>query len=334
MSPSPGTSTRAPARYGFLATRRWVSLVLFMLLVSAVCVRLGMWQYDRHAERSAEVAQVDAAYDADPVPAEQLLDADAEVTPDLEWLPVELTGRYLDGATVLLRNRSVSGTPAVRVVTPFLAEVDGRSLVVPVDRGWLPAEAGLVADPDVPEAPSGTRSVMARLRGPEQPVGRSAPTGQVYSMDTAQVLDAAADVADVSAAAGSPQLSGYAQLAGQDPDATPAPYPEPDVGLGPHLSYAVQWWLFAVGALVGLVVLVRREAHDLDAAPDGGVGPDGPAHATTEPDAATEPDSGAVPAPGSDGSDGSDGRGRRHRRRRPSAEEEEDAIVDAQLRRR
>src|SRR5690625_4421712 len=28
---------------------------------------------------------------------------------------------------------------------------------------------------------------------------------------------------------------------------------------GPHLSYAFQWWVFAAGALVGLVVLARRE---------------------------------------------------------------------------
>ncbi len=67
----------------------------------------------------------------------------------------------------------------------------------------------------------------------------------------------------------------------------------PSTDLGPHLSYAFQWWVFAAGALVGAVILLRRD----EPAPDCGRRPPPPR-----------------PAP----------------RRRGRAEEEEDALLDAQ----
>lgn len=43
--------------------------------------------------------------------------------------------------------------------------------------------------------------------------------------------------------------------------------PEPDHdSIGPHMAYAVQWWLFTAGVPVGWVILVRREKRDRAAA--------------------------------------------------------------------
>lgn len=43
--------------------------------------------------------------------------------------------------------------------------------------------------------------------------------------------------------------------------------PEPDHdSIGPHMAYAVQWWLFAAGVPVGWFILVRRERRDRSAA--------------------------------------------------------------------
>ncbi len=65
----------------------------------------------------------------------------------------------------------------------------------------------------------------------------------------------------------------------------------PSTDLGPHLSYAFQWGVFGLGSLVGAVILLRREAV-ADRAPRG----DQP----------------------------------RRTARRPTAEQEEDALLDAQ----
>ena len=50
----------------------------------------------------------------------------------------------------------------------------------------------------------------------------------------------------------------------EPPDApeTLTPVPVPDLGDGPHLSYAVQWFLFAAVAVIGYPLLLRRQARD------------------------------------------------------------------------
>jgi cytochrome oxidase assembly protein ShyY1 len=53
------------------------------------------------------------------------------------------------------------------------------------------------------------------------------------------------------------------QLAGQEPplaDDQPVLLEEPDTGLGPHLSYALQWFVFTAMLLVFWPLLIRRSA--------------------------------------------------------------------------
>lgn len=280
-------------RYAFLLSARWLGLIAVLVVVSVTCVRLGIWQWDRHVGRSALVEQVETAYDADPVPVADLVEPGEPVTADIQYRPVFLEGSYVEDGTVLLRNRPVNGANAVHVVTPFVADVGGQEIVVVVERGWLPAAA---ADGAVPRAPEGDVTLVARLRVGEDvdPRGRQPPVGQTYTLAPGDVLAAAATVTELGEAAELPLLDGYAQLADPGPVTArqPEPFPYPDTDLGPHLSYAFQWWVFAVGAIVALVVLARREAHEDDALP-------------------------LEPAP---------------RRHRPTAEDEEDALVEAQLR--
>ncbi|NLE70750.1 MAG: SURF1 family protein [Actinomycetales bacterium] len=270
---------------------RAAAVVGVAVLVAAGCVLAGRWQWTRHADRSAEVARVAAHYDAAPVPAEDLLAPDgseAVDVADLAWRPVTLVGRYV--GTALLRNRPTSGTPAVHALG--LLEVEGGRLdgaVVVLDRGWLPAAEADGADARGPAPPSGTVTVVARLRPAEQPSGRDAPAGQVQRIVPDEVAAAAGTDGHV--------LGGvYGAVATEDgaPPAGVQPLPRPEADLGPHLSYAFQWWVFAAGALVGAVVLLRRDA--------------------------------AEARPGTSGSGRTSGP---RRRRAPTAEDEEDALLDA-----
>jgi len=49
----------------------------------------------------------------------------------------------------------------------------------------------------------------------------------------------------------------YAQAVGPQ-DALPIPADPPDLGEGPHLGYAVQWFSFAAIGLIGWLVIVAR----------------------------------------------------------------------------
>ena len=60
------------------------------------------------------------------------------------------------------------------------------------------------------------------------------------------------------------------QLADQtppQPGSLPIPVPLPTLSEGPHLSYAIQWFSFAVVAFVGAVILLRRDRGAATGAP-------------------------------------------------------------------
>ena len=48
------------------------------------------------------------------------------------------------------------------------------------------------------------------------------------------------------------------------PGALPVPIPLPELDDGPHLSYAVQWFIFSACAVVGWVLVVRKSAKTRD----------------------------------------------------------------------
>lgn len=285
-------------RFGFLLTPRWLRMIGLTILISLACSAAGWWQWNRHTVRLAAVEQVEANYDATPVPLEEVLAGPgAALAPRDVWRPVSATGTFPAGGTVLLRNRPVSGNPALHVLAPLVVTMpDGSSAVLVVDRGWLPA--GSEEQPAaLPRLPAGDVDVVVRLRAPEAPANRAAPPGQAYAVNPAEVLERSDVDEDVKAL---PVLAGYGLLASERPPgaAAPRPLPRPDDDLGSHLSYTFQWWLFAIGAYVGLAVLARREAAALE----------GPA-----------PPAPAGPRRGRAGS------------RRRSAEQEEDALIDEQL---
>lgn len=296
----PGRPDGAPdrARYGFLLTPRWLRLIGLTILVSLACSGAGWWQWNRHSARLDAVEQVEANYDATPVPLPDLLAGPGEALPAGDvWRPVTVRGTFPADGTVLLRNRPVSATPAVHVLAPLVVAMpDGESAVLVVDRGWLRAGSEEQAA-RLPGLPAGTVDLVVRLRAPEAPANRPAPPGQAYAVNPAEILQASA-VGDTVKAL--PVLAAYGLLAQERPASAEAPLrlPRPDTDLGSHLSYTFQWWLFAIGAFVGFAVLARREARDLGASPEA------PGRAS--------PAGGAGP-------------------RRRSAEQEEDALIEEQL---
>lgn len=239
------------SRWGFLRTRRWVGVAAIAVVVAVVCVLLGIWQWNRHEDRAAANDLVNTNYDLPPAPLADV--ADGAVPADAVWRSVELEGSYV-GEQVTVRNRPVDGNAAARVLAVLRTEDDDGARLVVVDRGWLP----LGDDAPVPPAyPDGEVTVVGRVREAEAPDARTAPAGQVYRIEPETV--AAATGAD-----GGDLLDGYV-LATTEDGAAPAglePFPRPETTPGSHLSYAFQWWVFAAGALVGFVVLARREAAE------------------------------------------------------------------------
>jgi cytochrome oxidase assembly protein ShyY1 len=246
--------------YRFLLTPRWLRLFAAALAVAAGCVALGFWQLDRFDQKRARSDLVHANVAARPVAPDQLLAVGRHLVPRQEWRRVEAQGRYDEAHQLLVRNRPMEGAIGYYVLTPLVVP-DGPALLV--NRGWVPIGATARTRPDVPPAPTGQVTVIARLRLSEPSDHKAAPlSGQVRRIDVPAI--AATMPYDV--------YGGYGELVEQRPAAgsSPAALPPPDPGLGPHLAYAFQWFVFALIALGGVVVLARREARE--AAPAASVG--------------------------------------------------------------
>jgi cytochrome oxidase assembly protein ShyY1 len=237
------------------AAVRWTAYIAVAVVFAIACGFLANWQFTRNAERSRQLALVEANYDAAPVTLDEIVPAGGSLSPEDEWRPVRLVGTYLADQQLLARNRAHGGTAAFEVLVPFRLE-DGRILVI--DRGWVPPGRDQPGPDTVPAPPEGEVTVIARLRAgePLPSSGRSAPEGQVPTINLALVADALRP-GDASAL----ERSAYGVMASEDPaPATrPEPLEDPSEDPGPHLSYAIQWILFAVMGFVFIGYVIRTE---------------------------------------------------------------------------
>jgi cytochrome oxidase assembly protein ShyY1 len=247
--------------YRFLLRPKWLAFHLLIAVLVVTMVNLALWQLRRLDERQAFNAQVAANQDATPKPVEELLppntDTAATATGALQWYPVTASGTYLADQAVLVVNISQDGSPGVDSVVPLQLD-DGRLLIV--NRGFV-AEGDTVPDP-----PEGTVSIVGRLR-PSQKRG----TGQLSDPAEGTLTEIhRVDLNRLQMQLPAPVVAMYVDLLASEP-AEPAGQiamvAAPKLDNGPHLSYAVQWFIFTIAALVGWVLAVRRSArrHGSDA---------------------------------------------------------------------
>ncbi len=234
----------------FLLSARWAGYLALVIAFAIACSALGAWQLARRAEAHAAVVKLDANYDSPPVPLGSLLPTLGSFEESQEWSPVELRGSYLSDAQLLVRTRPLGGNPGFEVLVPFRLE-DGAVFVV--DRGWVPTGSAQDAPDAVPAAPEGVVTVIARLKpGEPRLPGRTAPEGQIATIE----LD------DIAELLGQPTYTGaYGLMVTESPAALerPTPRPKPARDEGPHLSYAFQWFVFALLGFLGLGWAVRQE---------------------------------------------------------------------------
>jgi len=251
------------------AGARWAGYIGFAVVFAIACGFLANWQFTRNADRDEQLGLIAANYDADPVPLSELIPDGADFDPADEWHPVLLVGEYLDDEQLLVRNRPHGGTSAFEVLVPFRV-TDGRVIIV--DRGWVaPGESSPEPD-DVPAPPTGETTVVARLK-PGEPLprsGRTAPEGQVPTIHLPLIAG--------TVASGEAALTDvYGLMVSEDPAPATAPQAlaSPSADPGPHLSYAIQWILFAIMGFVFIWYMIRTERRHRreDAAEAAGAAP-------------------------------------------------------------
>jgi surfeit locus 1 family protein len=214
----------------------------------AAFIALGNWQTHRAQEKRALAAKVDAALAGAPLrlPAHQVEAATFTLR------RVVAQGEFVPAHTVFLDNKMHQGRVGYEVVTPL--RLAGGTLHVLVDRGWAPAGPRRNLLPQVP-TPGGEQRIeglaLGHLPRAFEPFAR-VPQGRVW-----QNLR----LADFSRASGLTLLPLVIEQWSDTPDGLVRDWPRPDSGAARNESYALQWYLFAVLALVLFVVHSFREGR-------------------------------------------------------------------------
>lgn len=242
--------------YRFAARPKWIAGHVLAVVAVVGFVNLGFWQLRRHDERAAVNHTIDERMSSGAADLLELVAAVGESPELLEFRRVSATGSYVTEQEVLWQARTRDGRSGHDVLTPL--QVGGRAVMV--DRGWVPIDA---TGPPVAEA--------APARGEVEIVGVIRP-GQERSglgpidPDTGDLERVSrVDIPKLQRQVDLELYPFYILLEADDPpprSGLPLVQPIPVSESGPHLGYAVQWFVFAAIAAVGYPVLLRRTARD------------------------------------------------------------------------
>lgn len=228
---------------GDMRLRTLLSLVV-PVLAAATFARLGLWQLSRHAERVALNSGLSDRLSRPPIAFDSL----TRDTLESRWRRVTITGRFRYDLEQIHAGRTSEGSPGVHLLTPL--ERDGTDTLVLVTRGWVYS-----ADAATAELARWRERDTVAIDGYVLPLpyaGDAPPADRPF-----RTLNAAA----LSARLGRPVAPLRIVMTSDSTaraDSVPRRLPPPVVDGGPHKSYAIQWFAFALIALSGGVLLFRR----------------------------------------------------------------------------
>lgn len=230
------------------------SLLFFSgcLLAAAVFVRLGVWQLSRLGERRARNALALAARAMPPISLDDPVDAAHLTGASANNRRVRVTGRYDHAADIVIRGQSEGGVPGVRIVTPF-RPLRGDTAVL-VHRGFVTS-----GDARTVDLASLHEDGVVTVTGIAFE-GAATGDGGEPREEGGQLTWRRLDMQALRQRLPYP-LQSYTIL--QLPDSNQPKLPRRDdpplLDDGPHLSYAIQWFSFAVTAIVvGSIIGFRR----------------------------------------------------------------------------
>ena len=214
-------------------SRRTFLPIAIAAVFATACIMLGTWQLRRRAERAARNASVAARLAEAPAPL-------TAAAPLRRYQRVFMTGVADYSQQLVLTHRTREGSPGVHLLTPV--RVAGRDTLILVNRGWVYSFDASRIDA-VPWRESDTLVVQGWLD--------SMPEGTPAPIDERRI--ARLELAKIRPLLASP-VSPFVVVATGESVAVrnrPARLPPPSLDPGPHLSYAIQWFSFALIALVG-----------------------------------------------------------------------------------
>src|SRR5918992_161211 len=231
--------------------RRMILFALIAVAAATLFIRLGFWQLDRLAQRRARNAVLTARIAAAPAPWSD--------TTAVRYRRVRLAGRADYDREIVLAGRSRGGSPGVNLVTPLW--LTGSDTAVLVNRGWVYSPDATSVD-HARWREGDTLSVEGYVEAFTEPGPGDLPANQRIARRLSHQAVSARfpyPIAPAYVVAIDPQRpAGRQASVSPDVPVRPGP-PAPDEG--PHFGYALQWFAFALIAVVGAGIAISRRVE-------------------------------------------------------------------------
>lgn len=245
-------------RRWFWLRPKWVVGHVLCLTLIVLFVRLGFWQLSRLHQKEARRELVTTRMHDVPEPLDQVLAGDPSPA-QVAYRRVTASGTWHPAQTLLVRSRTLDGRPGYYVLT-VLDLGEGRGIVV--NRGFAPSGGGgepaLRRAVEVPAAPARVEGIL-RPQEEKTHFGAADPaTGTLTVLNRIDVRRIQQQTPSLRLVTSALQLTAPAPRSGGVPELLPLPATD----LGPHKSYAFQWFSFAAVGAIGWPLLLRRTGRD------------------------------------------------------------------------
>ncbi len=254
---------------------RWLALLALVLAVIYSFGLLGLWQMNVAQDTGREQAQAEAL--ARPVvPIDTVLKPHQAMNEDASARMVVVEGTYDASRQLLITDRRLGDRDGYWVVTPLKTQ-DGA--VVSVLRGFVEQPNGASLPPATPVSVTG---MLAPNEGPPDE-RRALPANQLQQVDLGDLVNRwPEDLYNgfIFATVETPTLSWGP---GSALTAVPPPNAAPTELNWRNLSYAAQWWVFALFAAYMWWRMVREDVRRAGEEAEFGNGAAGPPGTSTGP---------------------------------------------------
>jgi surfeit locus 1 family protein len=236
---------------------KWIIPTILVVLGMALLVYLGFWQLDRQQQKRDFNTMMAERWRSEPFDANaQPLPGDPEDIAELQYRRVAAKGEWDYANQILISNQTFQGTGGYRVVTPLILD-DNRAVLVA--RGWIPAysadEATLNSLVEPAGAPIiGLASASQAIRGAPVSTPVAAPQREWYRIDIPAIQGQMPYQLE-------PVFLEQMPEEGRAYDALPIRSEPMALDEGNHLSYAIQWFTFALVLGFGYIMLVRQRTR-------------------------------------------------------------------------
>ena len=224
---------------------------IIMVILIPLFIYLGFWQLDRAAQKR----QLNAALETRrKLPA---LSLNGTLPKDDAWefRKVVARGRYLVDKTVLIENRKHRGQTGFHVITPL--KIDGSDRIVLVNRGWISRER--IAAEAIPPTGGETVTVHGVVNLPKPP---AIVLGQVDDAGVESPHWPYLTLDHFTAWSGLRILPIEILQSPDDSSGFVRDWPQPRFSDTMHIGYAIQWFAFALIALmVWLRLSLQKPKH-------------------------------------------------------------------------